>query len=241
MVLWISEPLSPLEPCTIQLISCLCKRLHGVLIPGRLTDVLEQVQHHLSAVSWIWSFAVEMCCRCSLIICSCLWSNIYKHWIHLQNERSNLSYWPNGRGCSDSSFMPGWCDFDVCEICYLPVPLQNRADSLTEQVQAGICKESDGRDKRPACDAAKSQISVLSPASFIFADGHIFSDCLILGLCNFRVHIVAKRVSPGKTISEGEIWFPVCRSVFIFLSPPFNKEGNIWECSFLQCIQDYIL
>lgn len=91
--------------------------------------------------------------------------------------------------------MSGWCDFDVCEICYLLVPLQNWADSLTEQVQAGICKESNGRDKPPACDGAKSQISVVSPASFIFADGHIFSDCLILGLCNLRVHIVAKRVS----------------------------------------------
>lgn len=63
--------------------------------------------------------------------------------------------------------------------------------------------ESDGCDKRPACDGAKSQLSVVRPASFIFADGHIFPDCLILGLCNFRVHIVAKRDSPGKTISEG--------------------------------------
>lgn len=83
-------------------------------------------------------------------------------------------------------------------ICW--VPLHNWADSLTEQVQAGICEESDGRDKRPACDGAKSQVSAVS---FIFADGHIFYDCLMLGLCNVRVHIVAKRVSPGKTISEG--------------------------------------
>lgn len=109
--------------------------------------------------------------------------------------------------------------------CYLLVPLLNWADSLTEQVQAGICTESDGGDKLPACDGAKSQISAVSPASSTFADGHIFYDCLILGLCNFRVHVVAKRVSPGKTISEGQIWFPVCRSVFIFLFPPSIRKG----------------
>lgn len=149
-------------------------------------------------------------------------SNIYKHWSQLEIERSNLylelwAKWPK----KETYFSLIYVISDTCWFhCLNHKAGPNQTDLISEQVQAGIWEERRGERmtwQHSPCAGAKSQLSVLSLASFISADTHVFDDCLILGLCN-AVHTVAKRVSPGKTICEGKIWFPVCRilSVFVF-------------------------